>query len=135
MMESSRGRGQLLGITEAAFKTPDVRIVNYGTLWKSSRGATTSAPTISLKKPADHITAKLTTLSHDCWDELGLCGYARFVFRTDQSGKMHLIDVVTNPSLAEKGAFLNTARLNDWPPEDVVSAIAEGAIARHTANI
>lgn len=135
ILESSRGRAEVIGIAEVVFHQEDTRIVHYGSLWKSSRGRKISGADITLKKTESDIRKRIERLSHECWEELGLCGYARLVFRADKEGKIFMIDAVTNPSLAENAAFLHTARLNDWAPGDVVSFIIEGAIARHNTKL
>lgn len=136
VLESAHGQGQIIGIAQVFLpQETGARIVDYKTLWKKGRRDKSPGITLTLKNPGEAIFRRIERLSLECWEELGLCGYARFVFRTDKSGNLNIIDVVTNPSLAEKAAFLNTASLNGWTPEDVVSSIVEGAIARHSLHL
>jgi len=88
-----------------------------------------------IEKPAEKAVSSLKRLSLVCWKEMDLCGDVRFVLRRDRGGKLYVLDTISNPSLAEKAAFLNTARLNNWAPADVLSAIVEGTIARHEARL
>lgn len=131
--ESSKGKEFVLGIAEVVFpEEKHINIVGYKSLWKTTQSKKESQPaSFSLKKPSVELTKRIEKKASNCWEELGLCGYARIVFRMDSEGQLYIIDVVANPHLSQSAAFLSTAKIGGWTPQDVISTLLEGAIARH----
>ncbi|MBI9081599.1 MAG: hypothetical protein JEY79_17905 [Pseudodesulfovibrio sp.] len=131
--ESSAGKGFVFGIAEIIFsEKKQINIVEYKSLWKTASLKKQITPeSFFLKKPTTELTQRIERKAIDCWEELGLCGYARIVFRIDEEGKLYIIDVSPNPNLSKDGAFLSTAKIGGWTSPDVISMIVDGAMFRH----
>jgi D-alanine-D-alanine ligase len=67
----------------------------------------------------------LTAISRDCWQALGLQGYARVDFRVDGAGRPWVLEINTNPCLSPDAGFMAAADRAGLSVEDVVRRIVE----------
>lgn len=74
------------------------------------------------------LLSMLERTARECWDLLGLRGYARVDFRVDADGTPYVLEVNVNPCLAGHGGFLAAAHERGLTPGDVVRRIVEDAL-------
>ena len=133
IMESADRHGQILGTAEMVFRQDmAVKIVGYEAKWEEGSEADQSTVRgFAFHKAEPALSRLLEQTALDCWDEMGLSGYARVDFRVDDQGRPYIIDVNANPCLSEDAGFIATAKEAGWKTTDVISAILEGALNRY----
>ena len=133
VLEGADGRGQVLGVAEIVFRADmPVKIVGYDAKWEAGSEADQSTVrSFAFRKAESGLARNLERAALDCWEELGLSGYARVDFRVDAGERLYIIDVNANPCLAEDAGFMATAEEAGWRPAEVFSAIVAGALRRY----
>ena len=133
LLEAAHGTCKALGTAEIKFlEGLAVQIVGYDAKWAEGSVADTSTVrSFAFHKTEAALARRLEQVAQECWEEMGLSGYARVDFRVDEQERIYVIDVNANPCLAEDAGFMATAREAGWKNTEVVSAIVEGALSRH----
>jgi D-alanine-D-alanine ligase len=133
LLESPEHGGMVLGSAEIVFRDDmPVKIVGYDAKW--DEGSDADLATVrgfAFRKAEPALAARLEQTARDCWEEMGLSGYARVDFRVDAGGNISIIDVNANPCLSEDAGFMASAREAGRKATEVVSAIVDGALRRH----
>lgn len=117
----------VLGAAEIVFDPKmAVKIVSFDAKWKTgSEADLRTVRSFDFCDAEAGLARRLGEAALDCWDELGLRGYARVDFRVDSDGNLYIIDVNANPCLSEDAGFMATAHRAGWTPKDVFAAIVE----------
>lgn len=133
LIEYSGGKCMILGSAEIAFRPDmDVKIVGYQAKWDEGSDADKSTVRgFEFRKAEPDLSSLLEKTALDCWEEMGLRGYARVDFRVDSKGKAYIIDVNANPCLSEDAGFIATATEAGWKPDEVISSIVKSALGRY----
>lgn len=136
LLETANHAAVVLGSAEIVFRADmPVKIVGYDAKWDEGSDADLSTVRgFAFRKAEPGLAARLEQTARDCWDEMGLSGYARVDFRVDATGALSIIDVNANPCLSENAGFMATARESGRKPSDVISAIVDGALRRHVGE-
>ncbi|MBI9112176.1 ATP-grasp domain-containing protein [Maridesulfovibrio ferrireducens] len=133
LLESPNGECLILGSAEIAFRADmPVKIVGYEAKWEEGSDADKSTVRgFGFRKAEPELSRLLEKTAFDCWEEMGLSGYARVDFRVDDKGSVYIIDVNANPCLSEDAGFIATAIEVGWKSEAVISAIVKSALGRY----
>ncbi|WP_285905254.1 D-alanine--D-alanine ligase family protein [Pseudodesulfovibrio pelocollis] len=136
LLETPDHMAEILGSAEIVFRADmPVKIVGYDAKWQEgSEADLATVRGFGFRRAEPGLAARLERTARDCWDEMGLSGYARVDFRADAKGDLFIIDVNANPCLAENAGFMATAREAGRKPSDVIAAIVDGALRRHTGE-
>lgn len=137
ILEHPAGVGRALGVAEIVFRADmPVKIVGYDAKWvEGSDADAATVRSFSFCETEPELAEELQRLALDCWDEMGLAGYARIDFRVDAKGRAHVIDINANPCIAENAGFMAAARRAGWSDRDVMDAIVQGAMERNGSGI
>ncbi|MBI9078802.1 MAG: ATP-grasp domain-containing protein [Pseudodesulfovibrio sp.] len=132
ILEADGRHGKVLGAAEIVFRADmPVKIVGYDAKWEEGSDADMSTVRgFTFRNAEPTLSQRLEQTALDCWDEMGLSGYARIDFRVDDHEQLYIIDVNANPCLSEDAGFMATATQAGWPATTVIAAIVEGALNR-----
>lgn len=128
LLETAQGM-QLLPLAEIIFENWDTatpRIVDYAAKWDST--STTYNSTTRKFLPDD---GSFLALATQCWNALGLRGYARIDLRLDTEGNAYVIDVNPNPCLSADAGFVAAAQQAGLTQTDIVQALLKAALHEH----
>jgi D-alanine-D-alanine ligase len=133
LLESPDHGAMVLGSAEIVFRADmAVKIVGYDAKWEEgSEDDLSTVRGFGFRKAEPALAARLEQTARDCWEEMGLSGYARVDFRVDDQENIWIIDVNANPCLSENAGFMATAREAGKQATDVMAAIVDGALRRH----
>lgn len=133
LLEGQERQAVALGAAEIVFDPKmKVKIVGFDAKWHTGSDADlATVRSFAFRKSEPDLAKRLCKAAQECWDELGLRGYARVDFRVDGEGNLYIIDINANPCLSEDAGFMATAREAGWGPKEVFGAIVEGALHRN----
>lgn len=136
LLETAHHAAMVLGSAEIVFAADmPVKIVGYDAKWdEGSEADLATVRGFAFRKAEPGLAARLERTARDCWEEMGLTGYARVDFRADDQGRISIIDVNANPCLSENAGFMATARESGRKPSEVIAAIVDGALRRHVGE-
>jgi len=111
------------------------RIVDYEAKWDPGSHAYNNTPRcfgVEDREPA--LAAELARLALACWRAVGLSGYARVDFRVDGAGHPMVLEINTNPCLAQDAGFVATAAAAGIFYDDLIARVVSAARIR-TARV
>ena len=104
------------------------RIVDYEAKWDPESHAYNNTPRcfgVEDREPV--LAADLARLALACWHAVGLSGYARVDFRVDSVGRPTVLEINTNPCLAQDAGFVATAAAAGISYDDLIMRIVNAA--------
>lgn len=132
LLEDGRERVDVLPVQETlfeAFADDRPRIVDYAAKWDPSDPAYSGTPRrFGLETREPDLAAQLAELGWEVWEQFGIAGYARLDVRLSASGAAYVIDVNTNPCLADDAGFMAAAKVAALSFDDVIERIAQAAL-------
>ncbi|TFG86901.1 MAG: ATP-grasp domain-containing protein, partial [Hyphomicrobiales bacterium] len=111
------------------------RIVDYEAKWDPESHAYHNTPRcfgVEDREPV--LAAELARLALGCWHAVGLSGYARVDFRVDGGGRPTVLEINTNPCLAQDAGFVATAAAAGIVYDDLIARVVNAARIR-TAKV
>ncbi len=106
---ASKSGPEVLPIPEIIFNNfpkEKPKIIGYDAKWnEQSFEYKNTFREFGLESADAELAANLKNICLDCWEVLGLRGYARVDIRVDKKGKIYIIEVNANPCLSEDAGF------------------------------
>ena len=104
------------------------RIVDYQAKWDTASYAYHHTPRcFDFDAVDDGLLEQLRNLSRECWDLLGLRGYARVDFRVDHHERPWILEINANPCLSPDAGFAAAVRQAGLTMTDAVGRIVDSA--------
>jgi D-alanine-D-alanine ligase len=103
-------------------------IVDYEAKWDPESHAYNNTPRcfgVEAREPV--LAAELRQLAYASWHTVGLSGYARVDFRVDCLGRPTVLEINTNPCLAQDAGFVATATAAGISYDDLIARIVNAA--------
>ncbi|MBN1577214.1 MAG: hypothetical protein JW913_11715 [Chitinispirillaceae bacterium] len=91
----------------AGFPAGKPHIVGYAAKWDKDTFEYNNTPRLFSNDRADAaLHERLIATARACWDLFSLAGYGRVDFRVDIGGKVHVLEINTNPCLTPDAGFV-----------------------------
>lgn len=108
------------------------RIMGWDAKWGEGTFAYDHTVRRFLTDPADEpLLARVRDLVRETWRVCGLAGYARVDLRLDETGEPFILEVNTNPCIAEGAGLEVSAARAGLGPGALIQRILEAAVRRH----
>ncbi len=120
--------GQVLPPAEMCFDSSfdGYKVLTYDAKWsEESDDYCLSQRSFDIPKS---ISDNLSKIALDCWNKLGLKGYARVDFRADNKDNLYVIDINTNPCISPDAGFAAMADKAGMNYNRLVQRIADDAL-------
>ena len=118
---------QVLPPAEIVFQgyTPEMRrIVGYSAKWLADSYEYNNTPRTFIGGEVEaELSAVLAELALSCWQVFGLKGWARVDFRVDRQNRPFILEVNTNPCLADDAGFMAATRQAGLDDKQVMARI------------
>jgi len=106
------------------YSSGQARIVDYQAKWDEDSFAYRHTPRRFDFDPVDdELLEQLKTLSRECWNLMGLRGYARVDFRVDGYGRPWILEINANPCLSPDAGFAAAVHRAGLTMTDAVASI------------
>ncbi len=131
LLDSPQGP-QVLPPAEIVFEgysSGQARIVGYNAKWDENSYAYHHTPRrFDFDAKDEELLVQLTNMSLECWDLLGLRGYARVDFRVDCHGRPWVLEINANPCLSPDAGFAAAVHQAGLSMTDAIKRIVDSAI-------
>ncbi len=118
--------GSVLPVAEIAFSGAQ-RLVSYAAKWEPGSGADLGTRSLC-PAPLDGAVAEhARELALRAWRAVGGRGYGRVDLRTDEEGRLQVLEVNPNPDLAPEAGLARMAAAAGWTFEGLVARILREA--------
>jgi D-alanine-D-alanine ligase len=88
-----------------------VRVLGYNAKWESHSAEYNETEITFEFSKADHkLLGRLRKISHMCWKEFNLKGYARIDFRTDETDIPYVLEINSNPYIGSDSVFCSALK-------------------------
>jgi D-alanine-D-alanine ligase len=105
-----------------------LRIVGYRAKWIADSYEYNNTPrAFGEGEGESQLAAVLSELALSCWSVFGLRGWARVDFRVDEQNRPYILEVNTNPCLADDAGFMAAARERGLDDTQVMARILADA--------
>jgi D-alanine-D-alanine ligase len=112
------------------FSDAPTRIVDYQAKWDDASYQYHHTPRCFDFDPADDgLLEQLRTLCLECWELMGLRGYARVDFRVDSNDRPWILEINTNPCLSPDAGFAAAVHQAGLTMTEAVARILAAAAA------
>lgn len=125
--------GETLPVAEiefVGFPEDRPRIVGYAAKWEEDSAEYRGTRRRFVGDADAALAGKLEGLARQCWDAMGLAGYARVDFRVDANGNPWILEVNANPCLSPDAGFAAAAGRAGISYRDMVARILGAAIRK-----
>ena len=103
------------------------RLVTYAAKWEPGSDADLGTrPVCPARIPAD-MAVEAKEIALDAWQAVGGRGYGRVDLRTDEHGRVHVLEVNPNPDLSPDAGLARMAATAGWTYEGLVARIVREA--------
>jgi D-alanine-D-alanine ligase len=104
------------------------RVIGYAAKWSPGSEADRDTRPVCPARITTTLHESATELAFAAWSALGGRGYGRVDLRTDDGGRLHLLEVNPNPDLAPSAGLARMARVRGWSFGDLVGRIVREAL-------
>lgn len=110
------------------YSSGQARIVDYNAKWDENSYEYHHTPRrFDFDVKDEELLEQLSNLSMECWDLLGIRGYARVDFRVDHHGRPWVLEINANPCLSPDAGFAAAVHQAGLAMTDAVKRIVDAA--------
>ena len=118
--------GVVLPVAEIEFSRAQ-RLVTYAAKWEPGSQADLGTRPVCPADIPPELAASARQIALEAWQSLGGQGYGRVDLRTDEAGRLHVLEVNPNPDLAPDAGLARMAGAAGWTYEGLVARIVREA--------